>query len=171
MNLIAMELVTGGLPFSTSSPLWANSLPRTFLNNATTGNNGGFLGQAFTTEQRNAIRNISVPNNTGSVNTPGDGTPTTDRIWLPSHYELIHASGMFRGLFPSTQARRARASDWALANNTLSFNNFGHWWTRSFEQRDASEFAIRFVFDAGEAATQNHNVPQAGVRPAFSLAL
>ncbi|MCL2796577.1 MAG: DUF6273 domain-containing protein [Firmicutes bacterium] len=136
MQLVASEELMAGVPFyhngtDTNRTLWANSTMRSYLNNS-------FINEAFDTTQRAAINTTSVPNNTtaGNINTIGDGVSTSDKIFLPSYYEVSNASGMFYNLFDTAEKRQSRVSDFALANFAFSYNNasymrMGYWWLRS----------------------------------------
>jgi hypothetical protein len=175
MNLIALDTLTGGIPFSSRNVLWANSTIRGFLNDT----EDGFLGQAFSfdynfgEQAQLQIRELSVPNNTaaGTVNSVGTGrsTETRDKIWLASHHEIYHDNGMFRSIFPNARSREARPTDWTLANNTWIWSQrpASTWWLRSAH----SNFYTYLVGFSGSASVINTDRLIYCIRPAMSVCL
>jgi hypothetical protein len=117
-----------------------------------------------------------VPNNTtaGKVNTIGDGTATSDAIFLPSYYEVFNASGMFRNLFDTTAKCQSTVSDFATGNYVVHGERlyrdygYGYWWLRSA----SSSSYVRSVSSHGnDYGINSPTYLNDGVRPALVLAL
>ena len=164
MNLVAAELITAGIPFHASDTLWANSVIRAFLN-------GAFITDAFDTAERGLITSSTVPNNTtaGNTNTIGDGVSTTDKIFLPSYYEVYNASGMFNEVFNTDARRQGVLTDFAIANNavmslTTGSHRKGYWWLRSA----SSMYGAGIVSVTGNYFYGDHGN---SLRPAVSVSL
>ncbi|MCL2631403.1 MAG: DUF6273 domain-containing protein, partial [Firmicutes bacterium] len=148
MQLVAEEIITAGIPFHSSSSVWATSVAREFLN-------GAFLNEAFSEEERNAI-NISLLSDVG----------TEDKIFLPSYNDVF---GSGNHMFNTYAKRVATITDFGIANYGYMFYgaNSGDWWLRSAY---SSGYAW-VVDDYGNWFDHWVDLSHIGLRPAFSLAL
>jgi len=169
-KLVAAELITAGVPFgATGVTLWENSVVRTFLNET-------FYNEAFDAVTRGKIAATSVPNNTTTTNsTDGDGTATTDKVYLPSYYEVFNASGTYNKVFDTFAKRPGVLTDFAIANyafmgstsNTSSYYRMGCWCLRSA----SSSSNVRSVYAGGSDDYVSPILLHYGLRPACALAL
>ena len=175
LKLVAAEVITASVPFyhiytDVNCALWSDSVARTFLNET-------FYNEAFDAAARGKIASVAVPNNTtaGTVNTVGDGVTTTDKIFLPSYYEVFNASGTYNKIFDTNAKRQGVLTDFAIANyaymdstsNTSSNYRMGSWWLRSAY----SLFGVRYVYCDGADDYTFSDSPNIGLRPACALAL
>ncbi|MCL2798162.1 MAG: DUF6273 domain-containing protein, partial [Firmicutes bacterium] len=137
-----------------------------------------FYNEAFDAAARGKIASVAVPNNTtaGTVNTVGDGIATTDKVYLPSYYEVFNASGTYNKIFDTNAKRQGVLTDFAIANNaymgstsnTASDYRMGDWWLRSASSLNGMYSAG--IGGNGSGGLLPNNLLN-GLRPACALAL
>jgi len=174
INLVAADIITAGIPFGKNyTTLWENSVMREFLN-------ASFLQEAFTIAKQSLIGVSILPNSL--PNTAAfvyDGTPTQDRVFLPSRFDAEHTEGMFNSVFGGDVMREGKVTDFAIANNAARGNVFsigdnvgmGWWMTRTVRGSDANHLVTRFSGRGRPTVGETQTAFWSGVRPAFTITL
>ncbi|MCL2798285.1 MAG: DUF6273 domain-containing protein [Firmicutes bacterium] len=178
MHLVAAEVVTGGIPFGEMYVRWPDSTVRKFLNEA-------FLNEAFDAATRAKIAQTTVPNPT-TFNLEGNGTPTTDKVFLLSTYEMWDASGIYHDVFGNGLSEKCQGlpTDFAMANNSrirwvtddttnpnYEYNGRCEWWMRFDHTKTGSSVPVCMTELGLSIQTCDTTNTVKGIRPAVVLPL
>lgn len=121
--------------------------------------NGEFYQRAFKHGNK-AIASTEVNNSVYSTVSTGNEfacEDTNDYIYCLSYQEIKSYAN-----FPNDASRLAKPTDYALAKNTLFFNNASYYWTRS---PFTSQNNVSAVSYSGLVVFTVTNTPSIGVRP------
>ncbi|MDR0850165.1 MAG: InlB B-repeat-containing protein [Christensenellaceae bacterium] len=195
IEFYAEDLIIANIPFypnnaDTNGTMWQNSTIRGWLNGTNVNNlptngapNGGdftgkgFINEAFGSSSKLAIADTTLANTdnigTGYDSPTGAGSAydTTDKIYLPSRYEMFNNYSTWRWLFGSSASRQKEPTDYAKSNkasvNSIGGNVSGTYWMRSAK----SSSSVHFVNYTGNIPAFDHtpSTLSDSIRPAMNV--
>lgn len=120
-------------PYNTgfTSCTWETCTLRDWLNGTDNyaNDDNAFIKAAFTDEERNAIRDVTIVNDNNPYFDTEGGNNTTDKIYLLSIGEASNISYGFAEIFyENSETRQAKMTDYACMNGTGVYSK---WWLRS----------------------------------------
>ncbi|HKL73528.1 MAG TPA: InlB B-repeat-containing protein, partial [Clostridia bacterium] len=141
--------------------------------------NNEFYTTAFNTLQQGLINTTSIdnsPKSTGYMDNPYTCDNTEDKIFLPSHSEMVNADYCFNNDYmASDTARRRLTSDYSRATGVniktdINYYGNGYWWLRSPYQHNG--YTVSLVVGEGHIGGIDFvNETFYGIVPALVISL
>lgn len=171
LELYSQAILASNIYFNASGDgnSWETSYIRDFCNKE-------FINTAFDESEKEMIKDSTIGNNvTGDYNkatSDSSGTPTTDKIYLKSYYEMGVSP------FTSSALREASGSDFAIANSLYCSTSYSTvyssqttspYWPRSVGSSVSSACYVDYDGDRGNGRSVVDSA--CGVRPALHLDL
>ncbi len=172
---------------SSTSVTWETSSMRSWLNgygsdsnqSGTDYSSKSFVGTAFDSTERSAIRQQTIANTNNISYGTAAGRDTSDEVFLLSQVEVILQIGVKHGFASrfavADEARRCQTSDFARAMGAYRVNYDGTdnccWWLRSPGCYQNRAIYVDYNGDMYDNENRNVTASSTAVRPALNLDL
>ena len=155
------DLPHGG---SSAACEWSSSDMRAWLNSY-------FYAEAFSTDDKTAIKKSKIKNKKNPENSPYGGTDTEDNVFLLSLDEIVNTDyGFADSMYKSDQERVAKITSYARNNGKGNIDTTTQYWLRTLSVR--TDDRTMYIDCAGRAPTNGTYHPtEGGIRPAMIIDL
>ena len=117
---------------------WETCTLRTWLNDT-------FWNNAFSTNEKNAIRYTTVINEDNSYYETEGGNTTVDKVYVLSEREAYNTIYGFGSIYGVSATRKSKVSEYAKECGAYTSGENGHWWLRT--PGENADDAMRAEYD------------------------